>query len=123
MSLIFLNLAVGTCTYMTNKKTIIKEKIKGIIYDLIANAPKSVVKKAGDVIFYFEEDAISARGRTVAAASCRDYFASKEIVFYLDTILRENPSNQRLKDLIYHEYGHAIGMDEKRAYGLAKNPE
>lgn len=87
-------------------------KLKEIILSFVPALPDEVANKVEDIWFVFDENTIMFKGKMLVFASHES--ALKTITFYLSSIKSQDFTDKRLKDLVIHEYGHAVGMDEEQ---------
>ena len=99
----------------------INELLHRIVFNLLQKLPEDVTKGTPPITFYFEESAIFFQKKHLVFAACQDGFGSKEIIFYIDLISRAGTTKQGLNNLVLHEFGHALGMNEERATKLVEN--
>ena len=99
------------------KNEAIRELIQKAIWDLHRKLP-SEIKDSVKVAFTFDEDTIIFMNGKINAAQCERDFVPIRITFFLDVIRQTKPTYKKMKTLVQHEFGHALGMSEEEVKKL-----
>ena len=91
---------------------ILVRKLKGITIEFVNSLPEDIKKQVGNIWFVFDRDTIMYKDNLLVFASHEP--GLRTITFYITVIAMHDFDDKRLKELVQHEYAHAVGMTEEQ---------